>query len=160
MRLYSVSLSSSSILPASSLSFQNFSGKGGKGLLVAKTAPASKDKEKEKRPISRSCRAGFQFLVGRIHRHLKSRVSANGWVGATTAVYSVAILKYLTKAVVLELPGNASNDPKVKRITPRHLQLVIRGDEVLDTLIKGTIAGGRVIPHFHKSLNNNKSTED
>ncbi|WCJ40958.1 histone H2A 11 [Euphorbia peplus] len=82
-------------------------GKGGTGLLDAKTTADNKDKDKKK-PTSRSSRAGIQFPVGRIHRHLKTRTAANGRVGATTAVY---------------LAGNASKDLKVKGITSTSLSL-------------------------------------
>uniref|UniRef100_A0A3B4AFN1 Histone H2A C-terminal domain-containing protein n=1 Tax=Periophthalmus magnuspinnatus TaxID=409849 RepID=A0A3B4AFN1_9GOBI len=79
-----------------------------------------------------SCRTP-ERAVGHIHRHLKSRTTSHVRVGATATMYSTATLEYLT------------------RITPCHLQLAIRGDEELDSLIKATIAGGSVISHIHKS---------
>ena len=125
------------------------SGQGGKGGKGGKAISG------KKAPQSKSSRAGLQFPVGRIHRILRNTINSKDRVGVTAAVYTAAILEYLT-AEVLELAGNASKELKVKRITPRHLQLAVRGDEELDTLISATIAGGGVIPHIHKSLIANK----
>nr|XP_031859913.1 histone H2A.Z [Kwoniella shandongensis]KAA5526985.1 histone H2A.Z [Kwoniella shandongensis] len=123
------------------MSSKTTGGKGGK----AKTSSEAKVL------TTRSSKAGLQFPVGRIHRFLRNKNANNVRVGAKAAVYVAAIMEYLT-AEVLELAGNAAKDLRVKRITPRHLQLAIRGDEELDLLIRATIAGGGVLPHIHKSL--------
>lgn len=114
-------------------------GKGGKG----------KDSTNNKRAISHSQRAGLQFPVGRVRRFLKRSVQNRVRVGAKAAIFITAVLEYLT-AEVLELAGNAAKDLRVKRITPRHLQLAIRGDEELDTLVTATIAHGGVLPHINQ----------
>lgn len=116
-------------------------GKGGKGGKRGKVASG----KSKKRPLSRSVRSGLHFPVGRIHRFLKQRVAMRNRVGASAAVYTSAILEYIT-AEVLELAGLISTKQKYKRITPRHLCLAIRGDDELDTLTRATIAGGGVSP--------------
>lgn len=110
-----------------------------------------KSSEPGKASTSHSARAGLQFPVGRIKRYLKRTAQNKIRVGSKSAIYLTAVLEYLT-AEVLELAGNAAKDLKVKRITPRHLQLAIRGDEELDNLIKATIAYGGVLPHINKAL--------
>ncbi|KAI8077773.1 histone H2A [Halteromyces radiatus] len=100
---------------------------------------------------TRSSKAGLQFPVGRIHRHLRRGNYAQR-VGAGAPVYLAAVLEYLT-AEILELAGNAARDNKKSRIIPRHLQLAIRNDEELNKLLgQVTIAQGGVLPNIHATL--------
>jgi histone H3/H4 len=136
-RIFSTSLISNS--------FNNMSGRGKGG----------KAKGKSK---SRSSRAGLQFPVGRIHRHLRKGNYAER-IGAGAPVYLAAVMEYLA-AEVLELAGNAARDNKKTRINPRHLQLAIRNDEELNKLLQGvTIAQGGVLPNIQSVLLPKKSGE-
>ena len=108
--------------------------------------------------VSRSAKAGLQFPVGRVARHMKkAKVSAR--VGAGAPVYMAAVLEYLT-AEVLELAGNAARDNKKTRIVPRHIQLAVRNDEELNKLMGGvTIAAGGVLPNVHAALVSKKAAK-
>ncbi|XP_034078864.1 late histone H2A.L3-like isoform X2 [Gymnodraco acuticeps] len=113
---------------------------------------------------TRSSRAGLQFPVGRVHRHLRKGNYAHR-VGAGAPVYLAAVLEYLTAEIleaavleyltaeILELAGNAARDNKKSRIIPRHLQLAVRNDEELNKLLGGvTIAQGGVLPNIQAVL--------
>ena len=116
-------------------------GKGGKARQKGKT---------------RSSRAGLQFPVGRIHRHLR-KGNYSDRIGAGASVYLAAVMEYLA-AEVLELAGNAARDNKKSRIIPRHLQLAIRNDEELNRLLSAvTVAQGGVLPNIQSVLLPKKS---
>jgi len=117
-----------------------------------KVTMAPKESAKSRKAsMSRTKKAGLQFPVGRIHRHLKSGGYADR-IGAGAPVYLAAVMEYLT-AEVLELAGNAARDNKKTRIIPRHVQLAVRNDEELNKLLSGvTIAAGGVLPNIHAVL--------
>jgi len=115
-----------------------------------------KNASSDKKSKSRSSKAGLQFPVGRIHRHLRKGNYAQR-IGAGAPVYLAAVLEYLT-AEILELAGNAARDNKKSRIIPRHIQLAIRNDEELNKLLaEVTIAQGGVLPNIHANLLPKKS---
>ena len=105
----------------------------------------------KKKATSRSAKAGLQFPVGRVHRHIKLGRYASR-IGAGAPVYLAAVLEYMA-AEVLELAGNAARDNKKSRIVPRHIQLAVRNDEELSKLLSTvTIAAGGVLPNIHSVL--------
>lgn len=100
---------------------------------------------------SRASKAGLCFPVARIGRYLKKGRYAER-LGAGAPIYLAAVLEYLC-AEVLELAGNAAKDNKKGRIIPRHIQLAIRNDnELVSLLADVTIAQGGVQPHIQAVL--------
>ena len=117
------------------------SGKGKRG----------KGKGKSGNQHSRSSRAGLQFPVGRLARHLKRGGYAKR-VGGASPVYMAAVLEYVV-AEVLELAGNAAKDNKKLRIIPRHIQLAVRNDDELNQFFgNAIIASGGVLPNINQAL--------
>ena len=109
------------------------------------------------KPKSRSSRAGLQFPVGRVHRHLRKGNYCQR-IGSGAPVFLAAVMEYLT-AEILELAGNAARDNKKVRIIPRHIQLAVRNDEELNNLLSGvTIAQGGVLPNINAVLLPKKSS--
>jgi len=96
-------------------------------------------------------KAGLQFSISRTRAVMREALRGLR-LGAGAPIYAAAVLEYMA-AEVLELAGNAAKDMMVKRITPRHITLAIRGDEELDHLFAHVIIpSGGIIPHIHKRL--------
>ena len=121
-------------------------GKGGRGKKGGKSTTSS-------------AKAGLQFPVGRVHRHIKLGRYATR-IGAGAPVYLAAVLEYMA-AEVLELAGNAARDNKKSRIIPRHITLAVRNDEELNKFLGGvTVASGGVLPNIHSVLLPKKSKKE
>jgi hypothetical protein len=80
------------------------------------------------------------------------RLSLNTSLVLELAGASRALLSRATRAYASRDEGNASKDLRVKRITPRHLQLAIQGDEELDLLAKSTLPSSGVKPFILRTL--------
>ena len=91
----------------------------------------------------RSGRAGLQFSVALVGQLLDA--VTDGRATETAAVYTAAVLEYMS-AEILELSGNAARDGRTCTIVPRHIFLGVRNDQELDSLYRGSIAEGGVLP--------------
>ena len=118
------------------------SGKATKGKGARKAAGGKK---------STAAKAGLSMPVGRIASTLrKGRYTKRAGKGA--GVVMAAVLEYLV-AELLEASANAAKDHGKGRITPRHIQLAIKGDAELSKYAgHATIAAGGVVPNVHPAL--------
>ena len=87
--------------------------------------------------VSKSTRSGLLLPVGRVRRMLKTS-HANGRVTDSAAVYTTAVMEYMTREVFESISDNrqVNGVSTKKRITPRELYLVFRADEDMNRLYK------------------------
>ena len=105
--------------------------------------------KKGKKQMTRSKKAGLLFPVGRVHRKLKRGKYADRY-GRGAPVYLAAVMEYVAAEILEQAVGNAKANKK-QRIIPRHIQLAVRMDSELNTLLsKVTVAGGGVMEVLKK----------
>ena len=106
-------------------------------------------KKSAKKGGSKSAKAGLIFPVGRVGSLLRKGRFARR-VGASAAVYTAAVLEYLT-AELLELSSKALKSKK--RITPRAITLAVRLDNDLGSLLQDvTLSKGGVVANTNAAL--------
>ncbi|XP_078391894.1 histone H2AX-like [Cetorhinus maximus] len=89
-----------------------------------------------------SSRAGLQLPIGRIH-----------WLLHKGHCAGLRLLGHRPRDEILMLAGKATRDNKTTCIIPRYLQLAIRNNEELNTLLgEVTIAQGGVLPNIQAVL--------
>lgn len=116
---------------------------------MATSEPNAAEKPKNKKSAyAKGRQCGLTFPVSMVLKQLRKLRHLKREILPVSAVYLTAVLEYLA-AEILELAGNAAQDNKRARITPRHIQLAVRHDEELSKLFENvTIAAGGVIPNI------------
>ena len=105
----------------------------------------SKDKETVGYTLNRTQKAGITFPVNRVLKHLKA-MRDNGRTDVKAAIYTAAVLEYLT-AELLEIAGRNTVHNNKSKISPRHILLAIKEDEEFNKLLNNiTICDGGVVP--------------
>jgi histone H2A len=94
---------------------------------------ANRKSGSHKKPVSSSKKAGTMMPVGRLNRMIKQGRYASR-TGRSAGVFMAAVLEYIT-AEVLELAGNICLDRKHRIITPKDINIGVRGDEELQKLM-------------------------
>jgi histone H2A len=118
--------------------------------VVKKTATATGGATKKRTSESKSSRAGILFPVGRVAKGMRRKgfVGDVNRLGEAAPVYLAAVVEYLA-AEILECAGVCAKAAKVKRITPRHIQIAVRKDVDLSQLWDPNtiIQDGGVMPY-------------
>ncbi|KAH6796526.1 Histone superfamily protein [Perilla frutescens var. hirtella] len=112
---------------------------------------SKKGKSKASTVVSKSSRSVLQFPIDRVSRALKEGKYSER-VAAGAPVYLASVLQYMASEV-LELSGNEAKNDGKSRIGPRHIELAIRNNKELSTLLGDVtiLSSGRKI-HFHEDL--------
>jgi histone H2A len=100
---------------------------------------------------TKSDRSGLAFPVGRINSILKKEKRTKR-MSELCAPALAAGGEYLL-AEILELAANVARENKTTRISPRHIELAIRGDDELNRIFRHTtISEGGTMPLLHDIL--------
>ena len=105
-----------------------------------------------KKSVSRSARAGLQFTPSYAEKYIRNFGESSLSVGCVAPIYLAAALEYIT-AEMLELAGHAARDCKRRRITIRHITLVVENDNELRELCRNfSFLGGGVVGNIHSKF--------
>ena len=95
--------------------------------------------------------SGLTFPISRVSRLLRAGKFASLY-RKNTGIFLAGALEYLT-AELVDLAANAAKDIGKKRITPRAINLAIRGDVDFNALLsEALVSQGGVLPRINKVL--------